>query len=63
MSLILSNRATKKQRELLHKLEYYGSYDLTVTQAARLIDELFEEKRLADNDQYIELNGEQINIF
>jgi hypothetical protein len=54
MSLIVSNRATDKQIETLRKLEYYGSFDLTMAQAADLIDELFEQQRMdrIENDKW-----------
>jgi len=53
MGLIISNKATKKQKEVLTKLQYWGTGiyaidKLTTTQAAKLIDELFEEERLAN---------------
>lgn len=50
MSLHISNRLTDKQIAILTKLEYIGSYDLTVEQAAAIIDELFEEQRLHRDD-------------
>lgn len=46
MSLIISNHLTDKQKAILQKMEYYGTYDLTVSEATHLIEELFEEKRL-----------------
>jgi hypothetical protein len=50
MGLFISNRLTAKQRAILEKYDYCGSYDLTVEQAAVIIDELFEEQRLMDKD-------------
>lgn len=46
MSLIVSNRATEKQIAMLKKLEYYGNFNLSIEEAAQLIDELFEQQRL-----------------
>jgi hypothetical protein len=51
MSLKLTNRCTDKQKEMLKKLGYLGSYDITVSEAAECIDGLLEEKRLADKDE------------
>jgi hypothetical protein len=48
MSLHLSNRMTDKQRAILVKLEYVGKWDLTVDEAAQIINELFEEERLQE---------------
>lgn len=50
MSLRLTNRLTDKQREMLEKLDYLGSYDISVQEAAECIDGLLSEKRLADRD-------------
>jgi hypothetical protein len=50
MSLIVSNKLTDKQRAQLIKLEYIGTFDLTIEQAAEIIDELFEEQRLFYRD-------------
>lgn len=52
MSLKISNLATEKQRAILKRLEYIGigkyAIDrLSITAAADLITELFEEERLA----------------
>lgn len=60
MSLIIGNRATKKQIELLKKLEYYGSLNLSVEEAAKIIDELFEEQRL---DQKYENEGTYADYY
>lgn len=51
MSLKLSNLATDKQKAILEMLEYIaaGKYtidQLSVSEAAKIIDGLFEEKRL-----------------
>lgn len=51
MSLIVSDRATDKQIAMLKKLEYYGDLNLSVDQAAELIDEYFEQQRLDQFDQ------------
>ena len=50
MSFIISNKATKRQVEILTELEYYGTGkyaidQLTLEEAAKLIDELFTEKK------------------
>lgn len=47
MSLKITNRLTQKQRELLVKLEYVGKWDITVEEAAKLIDELVVERKLS----------------
>ncbi len=44
MSLKISNKLTAKQRALLVELEYIGKFDLTVEEAAKLIDELIIDK-------------------
>lgn len=64
MSLIISNLATLKQITILQRLEYSGrgkySIDrLTVSEAAELITELFEEERLMKR----ELEGEKYDEF
>lgn len=38
---------TDKQKAILHRLEYYGNLNLTASEAAILIIELFEQQRLA----------------
>jgi hypothetical protein len=66
MSLIISNKATAKQIAMLNKLEYYGSLDLTVEQAAKLIDELFEQQRMdrvANHEYLLDMEGNSINIY
>lgn len=45
MSLKLTNRLTTPQRELLVRLDYLGKWDLTVEEAAALIQELIEQRR------------------
>lgn len=45
MSLIVSNRVTEKQIAMLKKLEYYGDLNLSVDEAAQLIDELFQQQK------------------
>lgn len=45
MSLKISNKMTEKQRQILLKLEYVGKWDLTVEEAATVIDELFIERK------------------
>jgi hypothetical protein len=50
MGLIISNRATAKQIEMLRKLEYLGTWTLTIEEAATLIDELLEEQRMHRDD-------------
>lgn len=56
MSFILSNLATEKQKAILLELEYIGTgnyrlENLSKDEAALLIDELFEEQRLADKEE------------
>lgn len=50
MSLILTNRLTEKQTELLKKLGYYGTFNLTVQEAEHLIDELIEQQADPERD-------------
>jgi hypothetical protein len=50
MGLIISNRATAKQIDMLRKLEYLGTWTLTIEEAATLIDELLEEQRMHRDD-------------
>lgn len=50
MSLKLTNKLTAQQKAVLQKLEYYGTYDLTIEEAAKLIDELFAAKAQADKN-------------
>lgn len=50
---------TDKQKAVLHKLEYYGSLDLTQYEAQTLINELYEEKRL----DKLEEEREQYDIY
>lgn len=51
MSLKINNRATPKQIAVLKSMDYYGRWDLSVDEAAKLITELFEERRLQlDNE-------------
>lgn len=45
MSLIISNRATQKQLEALKKLGYTGTTNLSISEAADLIDQLIEEQQ------------------
>lgn len=57
MSLRISNLATPKQRAMLKKLEYCGTGKyalerLTISDAADLLNELFEEQRLQERDNY-----------
>lgn len=44
MSLKISNKLTAKQRAILLKLDYVGKWDITVDEAAKIIDELFNER-------------------
>lgn len=46
MSLKITNKLTERQRQILVKLEYSGTWDLTVDQASTVIDELINEKQL-----------------
>lgn len=55
MGLFISNRLTVKQKAILVKYSYQGTGkyavdNLTVEQAAKIIDELFEEARLNRDD-------------
>lgn len=57
MSLLITNKATAKQVAMLKKLEYYGTgkyatENLSVGEAAKILDELFEERRLEDSYDY-----------
>jgi hypothetical protein len=63
MSLKITNKLTAKQRELLLKLEYDGTWDLTVEQAAEVIDELLLEqmengKTYGDVQDYYDLDDD-----
>lgn len=56
MSLKISNLATPKQVAILRRLEYsgrgkYAIERLSITDAAELITELFEEERLVKQDE------------
>jgi hypothetical protein len=53
MSLKITNKLTEKQRSILVKLEYIGTWDLTVDQATKVIDELFAERKYT----YAEIMG------
>lgn len=44
MSLKVTNKLTAHQRAILVKLEYIGSWDITIDEANKLIDELFAQK-------------------
>lgn len=63
MSLIVSNRATEKQIAELKRLGYIGPLKLSIEAAAKLLDELFEEERLALGDSYIEFEGNYYKIY
>jgi hypothetical protein len=63
MSLIVNDRATDKQIAMLKKLEYYGDLNLSMTAAAQLIDEYFEEQRLAQQEHVYDLEGHQIDTY
>lgn len=53
MSLKISNKATPKQIQALKDLDYVGKWDLTVDEAAQLLTELWEERRISlDADTY-----------
>jgi len=54
MGLHISNRMTDKQRAILEKYDYCGPWDLTVEEAAAVIDELFEERRLMERDSALD---------
>lgn len=46
MSLKITNKLTEKQREMLIRLEYTDTWDLTVDAASKVIDELVAEQGL-----------------
>lgn len=50
MSLIVSDRATQAQIDLLKKLEYYGDLNLSMQEASELIDEYIEQRRMDEAD-------------
>ena len=50
MVLRLTNRLTAAQKQMLEQLDYYGTFDLSVRQAAEIIDGLLEEERLRKRD-------------
>lgn len=63
MSLKITNKATAKQKAILQKLEYNGTGQfaldqLTVEDAASLIDELFAEKSLENDWTYGDMPDE-----
>ena len=60
MSLIISNKVTDKQRAILKECEYYGTFNLTIEEAAKIIDELFEEQRLQRQHSEDDLLGTDI---
>lgn len=66
MSLIVSNRASAKQLEMLEQMEYRGTTNLTVEQAAKLINEYWEEQRLQRKREEAALRdyyGDGIDIY
>lgn len=65
MSLVVSNRATDKQLEALKGMGYLGTLDLTVTEAAKLLDELFEEVKYGrERERWgIEFEGQILDIY
>jgi hypothetical protein len=44
MSLKINNRATPRQVEFLKELGYDGKWDISVTEAAQIIDELVDQQ-------------------
>lgn len=46
MSLKINNRATPKQIQMLKDMDYIDKWDLSTDEAAAIITELFEERRL-----------------
>lgn len=50
MSLKISNKLTEKQRKLLVSLDYTGTWDLTVQEASKVIDELLIEQGLTHSE-------------
>lgn len=65
MSLIISNRATEKQLAALVKAGYTGDTTISVTEAAEILDALYEQARHEElaARQYIEFEGMLIEIF
>lgn len=66
MSLIISNKASAKQLEMLEQMGYYGKQNLTVEQAAQLIKEYWEEERLERKRQEEALReeyGDLLDIY
>lgn len=53
MSLKINDRATAKQIQTLKNLGYIGKWDLSSDEAAKIITELFAERRQAlDNESF-----------
>lgn len=53
MSLRITNNATPKQIQALKDLDYCGKWDLTTDEAAQLLTELWEQRRMElDDDTY-----------
>lgn len=50
MSLHINNMVTDKQVAILTKYDYCGTFNLTIEEAAKIIDELFEEQRMHKDD-------------
>lgn len=51
MTLIITNRLTADQKQQLENLEYYGTLNLSEDDAAKLIQELWEHKRIVDREE------------
>lgn len=56
MSLKINNRATPKQIEILKQLDYCGKWDISTDEAAEIISELWEERRLEVKNEQDEYN-------
>jgi len=50
MSLVVNNRLTEKQKEMLQHLGYYGNLNLSAQDAEIVIDNLIEEQAEANRD-------------
>jgi hypothetical protein len=63
MSLIVNDRASERQLEALQNAGYIGNLNISMTDAAALLDELYSQKKQEAAVQYIEFEGMQIEVF
>lgn len=63
MSLIVSNRATNKQLEALRFNGYDGDTNISMEQAAALLEDIFQQQQHDSTACYIEFEGQRIEIF